>query len=282
MRVSIDGEMIDPGKYGDFHRHRFERTIAEIKKLSPASVLEVGGHPWIMTAEMIRQGLPLTATVSAEEVSQWPDELPQTTRTMRYEVDGSERHIKNYSANIERDWIVADQSVDCVVACEMIEHLVRSPHRMLLNCNQWLNNNGRVVLTTPNGAQFSNPLRTASTSPMFRDSVYKRHNRVFNLAELEDLLDVTGFRVERAEYWQIYPRSGMAKIYDLMARIPHRYFEQKFCRTLFVVARKIEDRKTASRLPQCYAPGDEWDFIDSDFLDRDFLDRDFINTPAAG
>ena len=262
MNLIVNGKSIDVARYATFHAERFRRTLTEVAGLAPSGILEVGGHPWVMTAEMLRQSMPLVATVSAEEESTWPDSLNVTARSYQFEVDGHHHEIPNYSANIERDWIEPNERIDCVLACEMIEHLVRAPHRMLLNCNRWLTTGGRVVLTTPNGAQFSNPLRTASVSPKYRDAVYKRHNRVFNLAELTDLLTATGFVIERAEYWQVYPRTGLSKLYDYAGLIPLRYFQQKFCRTLFVIARKVEDRNTASRLPACYAPGDEWDFID--------------------
>lgn len=263
MKLIVNDKNIDVARYSSFHQQRFQRTLAEVTRLAPASVLEVGGHPWVMTGEILRHGLPLVATVSAEEETTWPDSLDVTSRKYHFDVDGRSHHVPNYSANIERDWIVPTEQVDCVLACEIIEHLIRAPHRLLLNCNRWLVNGGRVLLTTPNGAQFSNPLRTASVSPKFRDAVYKRHNRLFNLAELNDLFEVTGFEVERAEYWQVYPRAGFAKLYDYPGRIPLTYFQQKFCRTLFVVARKVEERSTASRLPLSYAPGDEWDFIDA-------------------
>ena len=58
-----------------------------------------------------------------------------------------------------------NDGADIVLACEIIEHLTRAPHVMMLNINSWLKPGGRVVLTTPNGAQFDNPLRVKPKMP---------------------------------------------------------------------------------------------------------------------
>jgi hypothetical protein len=83
--------------------------------------------------------------------------------------------FKNYSANIERTRFKIDETPDTVVACEIIEYLVRAPHVMLLNINDWLPLSGKLLITIPNGAQFSNPLHVKSQTLAYRCNVYERH-----------------------------------------------------------------------------------------------------------
>ena len=65
--------------YHRFHRKRILKTIELIRELNVKDIVEVGGHPWEMTSALINEPtLSLSATISAEEISQWTDVIPVT------------------------------------------------------------------------------------------------------------------------------------------------------------------------------------------------------------
>lgn len=270
MIITVNGERLDLSRYDSFHAARYEQTIDLVRSINGGRTIELGGHPWTMTSRLLREpSVDLLATVSAEEVTAWPDEIPVTPHRYTMELpDGTSRDWTNFSANLERTLFAIDSAggennkADLVLACEIIEHLTRSPHIMLLNINSWLKTGGRVILTTPNGSQFDNPLRTKPKMPAYRYSQYARHNYVFTMDMLCDLTETCGFEVEYSTYWSPYSRTGLAKLYRLLSQLPCPYFKNLFAQTIVLVARKKEDRETASRMPRAYAPAVEWERIE--------------------
>lgn len=270
MIITVNGERLDLSRYNSFHAARYDLTIDLVRSMDGGRTIELGGHPWTMTARLLSEpSVDLIATVSAEEVTAWPDDIPVTANPYTMELpDGTSQDWTNISANLERTLFPIDSAggendgADLVLACEIIEHLTRSPHIMLLNINSWLKMGGRVILTTPNGSQFDNPLRTKPKMPAYRYSQYARHNYVFTMDILCDLAETCGFEVEYTTYWSPYRRTGLAKLYRVMSRLPGTYFKNLFAQSIVLVARKIEDRETASRIPRAYAPAADWERIE--------------------
>jgi Methyltransferase domain len=259
----INGERIDAAHYRRFHRRRIAFTLATLRKLGTENLIELGGHPWVMTSALIDEGgFSIRATVSAEEVTNWPDDIGVTRCEYRMITPaGVEAEFPNYSANVERTLFNIDERADTVIACEIIEHLLRSPHIMLLNVNRWLPIGGKLLLTTPNGAQFSNPLRRKSARPAYRCNVYSRHNGSFTLLQLVDIAQLCGFKVLQAGFWNVYERAGPTRLYSTLGIVPLRYFQEKFQRTIFIAAEKERTTTELTRLPKCYAPSPDWEYI---------------------
>jgi hypothetical protein len=174
---------------------------------------------------------------------------------------GREVSFPNYSANIERTRFAIEERPDTIIACEIIEHLVRSPHIMLLNINQWLPVGGKLLITTPNGAQFSNPLRRKASRPNYRCNVYARHNGGLTRSQLADLVQLCGFEVRDSGFWNVYQRTGPSRIYSALGALPVDYFREKFRRTIFLLAEKRGEVTELPRLPKCYVPHPDWEFI---------------------
>jgi SAM-dependent methyltransferase len=263
MALRVNGEVIPIDRYARFHARRFDQTLDLVRRHGGGEVLEVGGHPWAMTARLVREpGVKLIATVSAEEITPWSDEIPVTRHRYELDADGTTTSFYNYSANIERTPFSVGAMVDLVLACEVIEHVTRAPHVMMLNINSWLKPGGLVVLTTPNGSQLENPFRVRAKMPAYRPSVYSRHNYVFTMDGLTDLVSACGFEVVEANFWSPYIRRGPSNLYRGLASLGPRYLKSKFAQTLCVVARKVEDRTTACRTPSCYSKEAGWERID--------------------
>jgi len=261
--IAVDGVELDVTNYCRMHQRRIRMTMELVHKHCGRKVVELGSHPWVMTSTMIDNSeLEVQATVSAEEVTLWPDDFGfRCTSHTLVTLGGRTRTIKNYSFNVERRLCDLDETPDTVIACEIVEHLVRAPHILFLNVNRWLNPGGTVVVTTPNGSQFMNPFRRKPKMPAFRAHCYERHSYVYRLCDLKELVELCGFEILDCGYWSPYPNTGIRRVTPVLAKLPGSYFSDKFERTVYVVARKSSSVSALSRMPTVYEPSADWEFI---------------------
>ncbi len=110
--------------------------------------------------------------------------------------------------NVERDRFPYDDGhFEAVLACEMIEHLLRDPMHLLLECRRILEEGGRLIVTTPNVASltsvarvlhgYDNPqLYSQYRRPGGDGSVDPPHVREYTAFELRNLLEAAGFEIE--------------------------------------------------------------------------------------
>lgn len=259
--------MVEPGlnqsHYAQYHARRIVRTIEVLRAIRAARIVEIGGYPWAMTAALLADPrFEVLATISVHDDLRWPDDIGVTVTWQEIQTaDGRRLRVCNYAANVERTLFDLECRPDTVLACEVIEHLVRAPHVLLLNANRWLPVGGKLLITTPNGAQFHNPLRRRSFWPAYRSNVYDRHAYAFNLSSLVDIVELCGFRVLEAGYWDVYDRRGPARIYDWLSRLPGQYWRDKFKRTIHVLGEKHRTVTELPRLPRVYDHRGEWEFI---------------------
>ena len=52
----VNGERIEAANYRRFHGRRIEATIAALRKLGARRLVELGGHPWVMTSAFLDDG----------------------------------------------------------------------------------------------------------------------------------------------------------------------------------------------------------------------------------
>ena len=86
---------------------------------------------------------------------------------------------------------------DVIVAGELIEHLV-NPGMFLNNIKKNLNNNGLLILTTPNIFSINNILRSLLS---LKVNMHSDHAAGFNFDLLRALVERCGFRVESHYYF---------------------------------------------------------------------------------
>src|SRR5262245_58038000 len=263
-KLLVNGELVDSAGYLKYHQHRIAATMEALGRMGARRIVELGAHPWAMTALLVDDPrFEILATVSAEEVTNWPDDIGVGGRTCDITTSKANRaSFPNYSANLERTLFDIDEQPDTIVACEIIEHMIRSPHIMLLNINHWLPTGGNLIVTTPNGAQFSNPFRRKSHSPAYRCNAYERHAFLYTLNELVDLICLCGFDIVESGYWDVYKRTGPGSALDALSMLPGPYFKDKFKKTVYCIARKNEDVSTLPRAPLIYDPRGKWEFIE--------------------
>ena len=100
-----------------------------------------------------------------------------------------------------------DGSFETVLACELIEHLLRDPMHLILECRRILEEGGRLMVTTPNIASLTSVARVlhgydnpqiSSDYPRPRDGAPDEipHVREYTAFELRNLLEAGGFEIE--------------------------------------------------------------------------------------
>jgi SAM-dependent methyltransferase len=111
-----------------------------------------------------------------------------------------------------------DDSLDGVLFCEMLEHLLMNPLHTLGEIHRVLRHGGCLILTTPNVARLENVLRLLHGANLYDPysgfGPYGRHNREYTRHELHRLLEFAGYDVEYsmtadghfsdAEKWGMY------------------------------------------------------------------------------
>jgi len=108
----------------------------------------------------------------------------------------------------ERDRFPYDDGhFETVLACELIEHLLRDPMHFLMECGRVLQEGGRLLLTTPNASSLTSVARALHgyENPQVY-SLYHRpradapaefpHVREYTPFELQDALQAGGFAIE--------------------------------------------------------------------------------------
>lgn len=123
-------------------------------------------------------------------------------------VRGEEFELAVDLFDAERDrYPYADGSFETVLACELIEHLVRDPMHLLLECRRVLEEGGRLLVTTPNVASLTSVARALHgyDNPQI-SSAYPRprpdsadevpHVREYTAFELRTAVEAAGFEIE--------------------------------------------------------------------------------------
>lgn len=161
-------------------------------------VLELGANPYFMSLLMLRKyGCRLEyANFFGEGRFKSDVEVLTSGRF------GETHRFRFGHFNVERErFPYRDGSFDLVLFCEIIEHLTMDPVHPLVQINRILRDGGHMVITTPNVLRHDN-LRKLIMGKNVHDHYsgygpYGRHNREYTPAELRDLVEALGFRVER-------------------------------------------------------------------------------------
>jgi SAM-dependent methyltransferase len=190
----------------DFERfvHTFGLVQRSIGKASDTvEGLELGANPYFTTT-LLRQFTRATWHLA----NYFDPSVPNGAASERVFHGELGRHGATVSSeltyshfNIEKDpFPFASESLDIVLFCEIIEHLLNDPCRVLREIRRVLRNGGTLVLTTPNVCRLENVARMIAGvniyDPYSGHGPYGRHNREYSKHELFLLLDYLGFTIE--------------------------------------------------------------------------------------
>lgn len=210
----------DPGEY---LRRSEERYVRALRLLEPrasagAAVLEVGGFLAVFPLALARLGVPVTV---AERYDLYDGAL-----------DPVRELLTAAGARIwDVDFTAAELEAEphpVVVNMAMVEHIAGSPRTLMANlrrcCAGWL------VLEVPNlgyGYKRWELLRGRTIHPPLRD-VYESavpftgHHREYTLADLRELLELSGFRLEETTSFN-YSLAGdvytRIRLHDVLSRL---------------------------------------------------------------
>ncbi len=193
----------EPPSYEAFGRMRSLLTVHEALLLKPRNVLEVAAGGGGLAAALAHGGCQAVVNDLREE----------QLRESLEEYSGGE-NIRTIGGNLFDLSPEQTGKFDLVLACEVIEHVAR-PREFLSHLKSFLEPEGRILLTTPNGAYFRNKLPTYSEI----DDVSELESRQFKPdadghlflltpRELSDVAASAGLRVERLNAWGTPALSG--------------------------------------------------------------------------
>lgn len=203
--LSLRGVFTDHTKLERYVSDGWERMqvvlglLTRLQRNGVRRVLELGSNPYIM-AILMRRRLDL----ELELANFFADGLSATESMHVAELDGQRVEFSFRRFNIEQDrFPYADHSFDCVLFCEILEHLLLSPDRAVAEMARVLRPGGYVVVSTPNATRLTNLYFLALGESIWEgysdNGAYGRHNREFTLVEVCDLLGRHGFEVDHAE-----------------------------------------------------------------------------------
>ncbi len=214
----------DP-KEAAYTRQHLRRFMATLQRIPPAQkssdrLLELGSLTHLAPA--IRKFCGYHE-VSCADVWESEEKVAQETMKQKSGPDSYQFELRNF--NVERDpFPYPDEHFRVVLCCELIEHLQRDPMHMLWECNRVLDQDGFLLLTTPNiaSARAIEGLLVGCSPYLLSQYNLKtpvdQHNREYAPYEIGLALAAAGFTVVELEAEDVWMRSNPA-ILDLLREV---------------------------------------------------------------
>lgn len=179
---------------------RFVYTYGLVQNMG-GNCLELGANPYFTTI-LLKTFTNLKLTLANYFGSGNTDKLVQEVRYKDFESDQYlSVKLESNHFNIEEDvFPFEDRSFDIILFCEIIEHLLIDPVKVLKEIKRILKPNGALILTTPNVSRLENVAKMIAGvniyDPYSGYGPYGRHNREYNKHELYLLLKYLGFKID--------------------------------------------------------------------------------------
>ena len=207
--VSIDGSAT--GELRGYAMGDCERFLHTLNLVSEGSgdLLEIGGNPYFTTL-LLRRFRPGYRLHVSNYFGHPAGEAKQRVRFDGFDGNADEFEIAYQSLNIEA-WTFpyADEQLDVVLYCEVLEHMTNDPMHTLREISRVLKPGGVLVLTTPNAARLENVIAFIEGrniyDPYSGYGPYGRHNREYTRHELHQLLMHCGFHCETSYTANVHP-----------------------------------------------------------------------------
>jgi 2-polyprenyl-3-methyl-5-hydroxy-6-metoxy-1,4-benzoquinol methylase len=217
-------EIVDPTRFMIMYEGQLAKMVSMVPK--NADVLDVGTGDGVL------------AEILLEKVKTFIG------------LDISEGRISRCSNTYKRgNFIIADAeelpfkegSFDCVVASELIEHLIE-PERFLLSSFQVLRGGGTLIVSTPSALWYENNL-----GEVLKD----QHLHTFSPRRLKRLLEKTGFTTGEMKGMGFKVRLRLPKPYAMIPRVIYAIIKGKRPRRGF-----------------CAPVSVEWNIVSNKFLNK--------------
>jgi SAM-dependent methyltransferase len=223
-RFALDGAA--SGELEGYAREDCDRFLytLDLVPQRPGAILEVGANPYFTTA-LLAKFRPQSRLTLVNYFGGPERVASQTLVAPAFDGEGEARFTFEYhNCNIEQHRLpLADESLDVVLFCEVIEHLLEDPMRALLELKRVLRPGGRMIITTPNVARLENVARMLAGANIYDPysgyGPYGRHNREYNRHELDRLMTWCGFTEEIFFTADVHPNPS-ADFYSLETIAP--------------------------------------------------------------
>jgi SAM-dependent methyltransferase len=165
--------------------------------------LELGANPYFSTM-LLKYFTPIEWTLANYFSPAFPSGLNKQRVFHKANPSSNDvvsTELSYFHFNIEEDnFPFEEESFDIVLFCEIIEHLLNDPCKVLRQIKRVLRKGGSLILTTPNVDRLENVARLIVGANIYDPysgyGPYGRHNREYNKHELYTLLSYLGFTVE--------------------------------------------------------------------------------------
>ena len=132
-------------------------------------------------------------------------------KKVKEEIGTESKIYESYFENFE-----PGTTYDCIFASHVLEHVV-NPDLIISKLDEWLKPNGTVIIIVPNSESLHRRLATLMGIQERLESLSERdhlvgHLRVFNLAELENLLKQHGWNIEERRGFFLKPLANSQMI----------------------------------------------------------------------
>ena len=253
--LEINGESQGSNQYAKEHLERYQKTVEFLQSFlmsKTVRILDLAISPVFCYF--------LSQKTSAEfyGTSTHPPKFPSDRRSEPREASIKVQYRKDElvykvieNINLEIDDLPFNDNFFDLVCCnEVIEHLIYSPTKMFCEIFRVLKGSGYLFLTTDNAnnmLKFMRILFNRQTYfPLYRGSIYGRHNREYLKDEIEDLLQGIGFNLIKSKYFNYNPFRYSEKSiyrwgYDILYYFTHLPFMKKRKKHILILAQPGEE-----------------------------------------
>jgi SAM-dependent methyltransferase len=235
--LRLRGVFNDPEEQARYMRDGWDRIrvvleiVARLQARGVRRVLELGSNPYLLTL-LLRRRLQL----DLELANYFGESLEGSHYTHVAELDGERLEFPYAHFNIETDpFPYPDAHFDCVLFCEILEHLLLSPDQAVGEMARIVRPGGFLVISTPNATRLTKLYFMALGRNVYDGyspyGPYGRHNREYTLPEVKELMDRHGFDTDSVDVRNIEP---LARRFTYLQRLrPEVWYGH-----LFVVGRR--------------------------------------------
>jgi SAM-dependent methyltransferase len=209
------------------------RWLHRLQREGVRTVLELGANPYFLTL-LIQRHLDFDLHLA----NFFGNSVENGRHRHTVEREGKKHEFHYAHFNIEVDhYPYEDNSFDCVVFCEILEHLLLNPDFAVSEIKRVLRPAGFVILSTPNSARFANLVKLIKGKNIYDGysayGIYGRHNREYTMPEVKDLLHRHEFEIVESQVRNIYPHPWRSRW--IQALRPRTWYEH-----IFVLARSVK------------------------------------------
>lgn len=181
--------------YLNSHRQRFRQIWDDVPNRTDISILDIGPTPFTFVLnELMTEGSVATLDY---------------TDLMKSRCEGA--GIIHITHDLHEGVVpFNDSEFDVIIFHGVLEHLFTPPKPLIEDMKRALNTNGRLLLGTPNFARLENRVKLSigknPQEQIEQEHVHGRgHVREYTLNECEELVEKSGFTVQRSEYHHYTP-----------------------------------------------------------------------------